>query len=40
MSVVEAAMVLSPTQVRCFMDRHARWWFNYNLKRPRSSQRE
>jgi RecB family exonuclease len=26
--------VLSPTQVRCFMDCHARWWFKYKLKQP------
>jgi hypothetical protein len=24
--------VLSPTQVRCFMDCQARWWFKYGLK--------
>jgi hypothetical protein len=39
MSAVEIASVLSkpvlsPTQVRCFMDCHARWWFKYNLKHP------
>jgi hypothetical protein len=34
MSVVASAPVLSPSQVRCFMDCHARWWFKYNLKRP------
>ena len=34
MSALEAAPVLSPTQVRCFMDCHARWWFKYNLKHP------
>ena len=33
MSIVDAS-VLSPTQVRCFMDCHARWWFKYNLKQP------
>jgi RecB family exonuclease len=31
---VETAPVLSPTQVRCFMDCHARWWFKYNLRYP------
>ncbi len=39
MSAVEIAPVLStpvlsPTQVRCFMDCHARWWFKYILKQP------
>ena len=34
MSTVETAQVLSPTQVRCFMDCHARWWFKYRLKLP------
>ncbi len=40
MTKVEAAVsipsirILSPTQVRCFMDCHARWWFKYNLKLP------
>lgn len=34
MITVETASVLSPTQVRCFMDCHARWWFKYNLKEP------
>ena len=32
--VPSAAAVLSPTQVRCFMDCHARWWFKYTLKHP------
>jgi len=38
MSTVETARVLSvtpalsPTQLRCFMDCHARWWFKYRLK--------
>jgi len=38
MSMVEAdrvlseTSVLSPTQLRCFMDCHARWWFKYRLK--------
>lgn len=26
--------VLSPSQVRCFMDCHARWWFKYVRKEP------
>src|SRR5215471_634881 len=30
----EPAEVLSPTQVRCFMDCNARWWFKYILKQP------
>jgi hypothetical protein len=40
MSVLETApfpsstKVLSPTQVKCFMDCHARWWFKYKLKLP------
>ncbi len=34
MTTVENAQVLSPTQVRCFMDCHARWWFKYTLKQP------
>jgi RecB family exonuclease len=32
--VVSPAQVLSPTQVRCFMDCPARWWFKYKLKLP------
>lgn len=28
------AEILSPTQVRCFMDCQARWWFKYGLKLP------
>ena len=28
--------VLSPTQVRCFMDCQLRWWFKYGLKIPDS----
>jgi RecB family exonuclease len=28
----ELATVLSPSQVRCFMDCQARWWFKYGLK--------
>jgi CRISPR/Cas system-associated exonuclease Cas4 (RecB family) len=34
MSTVEVARVLSPTQIRCFMDCHARWWFKYIQKHP------
>ncbi len=34
MSMVETVQVLSPTQVRCFMDCSARWWFKYRLKHP------
>ena len=34
MSAIETAQVLSPSQVRCFMDCHARWWFKYRLKQP------
>ena len=26
--------VLSPSQVRCFMDCQIRWWFKYGLKVP------
>ena len=26
--------VLSPSQVRCFMDCQARWWFKYSLRIP------
>ena len=32
--LLSSTPVLSPTQVRCFMDCHARWWFKYNLKHP------
>ena len=28
------AKVLSPSQVRCFMDCQIRWWFKYGLKVP------
>src|ERR1700719_3041268 len=28
------AEVLSPSQVRCFMDCQIRWWFKYSLKVP------
>ena len=30
------AEVLSPSQVRCFMDCQVRWWFKYRLKCPDS----
>ena len=30
----ELAEVLSPSQVRCFMDCQARWWFKYGLRYP------
>ena len=30
----ELAEVLSPSQVRCFMDCQVRWWFKYGLKLP------
>ena len=30
----ELSEVLSPSQVRCFMDCQARWWFKYGLKQP------
>jgi hypothetical protein len=30
----ELGEVLSPTQVRCFMDCQARWWFKYGLRYP------
>ena len=26
--------ILSPSQVRCFMDCQTRWWFKYGLKVP------
>jgi len=26
--------VLSPSQVRCFMDCQIRWWFKYGVKVP------
>src|SRR3981081_156425 len=28
------AELLSPSQVRCFMDCQIRWWFKYGLKYP------
>jgi hypothetical protein len=30
----EVAAILSPTQVRCFMDCQVRWWFKYRLRHP------
>jgi len=30
----ELAEILSPSQVRCFMDCQMRWWFKYGLKLP------
>lgn len=30
----ELAEVLSPSQLRCFMDCQARWWFKYDLRYP------
>jgi hypothetical protein len=30
----ELAQVLSPSQVRCFMDCQARWWFKHSLRYP------
>jgi RecB family exonuclease len=30
----DLAELLSPSQVRCFMDCQARWWFKYGLKYP------
>ena len=35
-SVVDSdlAELLSPSQVRCFMDCQVRWWFKYGLKYP------
>ena len=35
-SVVDSdlAAILSPSQVRCFMDCQVRWWFKYGLKYP------
>ena len=34
MSVAEVGTLLSPTQIRSFMDCHARWWFKYVLGHP------
>ena len=31
---INATEVLSPSQVRCFMDCQMRWWFKYGLKVP------
>ncbi len=33
----ELAQVLSPSQVRCFMDCQARWWFKHVLRYPDTS---
>lgn len=33
-SATELAEVLSPSQVRCFMDCQARWWFKHGLGYP------
>src|ERR1043166_5753660 len=30
----DLADLLSPSQVRCFMDCQVRWWFKYGLKYP------
>jgi hypothetical protein len=30
----DLAAILSPSQVRCFMDCQVRWWFKYGLKYP------
>src|ERR1700694_396344 len=30
----DLAELLSPSQVRCFMDCQVRWWFKYGLKYP------
>ena len=30
----DLAAVLSPSQVRCFMECQTRWWFKYDLKQP------
>ena len=29
-----SAEILSPSQVRCFMDCQVRWWFKYKLRVP------
>jgi len=31
-AAMELAEVLSPSQIRCFMDCQMRWWFKYKLK--------
>lgn len=36
MSAPTTTDVLSPTQIRCFMDCQVRWWFKYGLKLPDS----
>jgi hypothetical protein len=33
-SKTDPAPVLSPSQVRCFFDCQARWWFKYGLQLP------
>ena len=33
-ALAQSAEVLSPSQVRCFMDCQMRWWFKYGLKVP------
>lgn len=33
-TVPKVAEILSPSQVRCFMDCQVRWWFKYGLKLP------
>src|SRR5271170_3075007 len=33
-SVADLAQVLSPSQLRCFMDCQVRWWFKYALRYP------
>ena len=30
----DLAELLSPSQVRCFMDCQVRWWFKYGLRYP------
>ena len=34
MSTIEGGPILSPSQIRSFMDCHARWWFKYVLGHP------
>jgi len=34
MNPAELAEVLSPSQLRCFMDCQVRWWFKYDLRYP------
>ena len=33
-ATTDPAPVLSPSQVRCFFDCQARWWFKYGLQLP------